>query len=270
MTSDVGRNLQPIEEILLLGSHGVLSLTGGGGKTSLLYHLAHQLARSGKRVLTTTTTKLFFPTPDQSQTVLIATDPDAILQQVSSCRHTTSHITAAAAHMVDTGKLQGFAPEVIRIFQESGLFDWILVEADGAAGRPLKAPAEHEPVIPPDTSVLVAVAGLEVLGEPLSEELVFRSALAGPLLGLAPGETITESALARLFAHPLGSFKGAPPQARRLIFLNKADDCKRRESGARIAEHLCRLARPVAESLIVGQALDGVYAHAVHPLMMRT
>ncbi len=262
--------LQPIEKLLFLEQRGVLSLVGAGGKTSLLFHLAHRLAGSGKRVLTTTTTKIFVPTPDQSQTVLIDADPEAILQQAFSCRHTTNHITAAAAQMVGTGKLQGFAPAAIHVFQESGLFDWILVEADGAAGRPLKAPAGHEPVIPPATSVIVAVASLEVLGEPLSEELVFRSALAGEMMGLTMGETITESDLARLLSHPLGSFKGAPPHARRFIFLNKADSTERRKYGARVAAHLRQVEIPVAESVIVGQALDGVYVHAVHPLAVLT
>lgn len=260
--------MQSIESILCTAPRGVVSFTGGGGKTSLLFHLAHRLVRSGKRVLTTTTTKIFVPTPDQSRTVLVDADPEAILQRASSCLHTTSHI-AAAAHNLDNGKLQGFAPENIRIFLESELFDWILVEADGAARRPLKAPAGHEPVIPPDTSVLVAVAGLDVLGEPLSEELVFRSELAGKLMGLAMGETITESALARLIAHPLGSFKGAPLHARRFIFLNKADSPERRVCGARVAEHLRQMEPPVAESLIVGQALDAVCVHAVHPLMVQ-
>lgn len=262
--------MQSLENILCREQQGVLSLTGGGGKTSLMFHLAHLLARSGKRVLTTTTTKIFPPASGQSTMVLINADPETVLLQASSHLHINNHITAAAAHMGDSGKLQGFTPEAIGVFQESGVFDWILVEADGAARRPLKASAEHEPVIPPCTSVLVAVAGLEVLGEPMSEELVFRSERAGSLMGLAPGETITESALARLFAHPSGSFKGAPDHARRFIFLNKADSPERRACGGRVAGQLRRMDLPVAEAVIVGQALDGVRIHAVHSLVART
>jgi probable selenium-dependent hydroxylase accessory protein YqeC len=255
----------PIEEILPLEGRGVLSLTGGGGKTSLMFHLARHLANSGKRVLTTTTTRILVPTADQSETVLIDIDPAMILRQAASCLNSAGHLTAAA-QPADTGKLKGFAPEAISVFAESGLFDWIIVEADGSARRPLKAPAEHEPVIPPDTTVLVTVAGLEVLGFPLTEELVFRSGLAGKLMELAAGETITEEAVARLLSHPLGPFKGAPPRARRFIFLNKADNPALREGGARIAGLLRRSSYPPAEALIVGQALDGVCIHAVHPL----
>ena len=255
-----------LEKILLREEQGVLSLTGGGGKTSLMFHLARQLARSGKRVLTTTTTRIFVPTADQSETVLVDADPVAILRRLSSPRRAPGHVTAAAARLADAGKLIGFVPEAIRVFAESGLFDWIIVEADGSAGRPLKAPAEHEPVIPPDTTVLVSVAGLEVLGLPLTEKLVFRSELAGGLMQLAAGEIITENDLATLFAHPLGPFKGAPPQARRFIFLNKADDPQRRTRGARLAGLLSHSVPPPAEAVIVGQALDVLRVHAVYPL----
>jgi probable selenium-dependent hydroxylase accessory protein YqeC len=257
--------MEPIEKILLPASRGVLSFTGGGGKTSLMFHLARLIAGSGKRVLTTTTTKIFYPTADQSGTVLVERDPAVILRQAAASLSATRHLTAAAARL-DGDKLAGFPPETIRTFEESGLFDWILVEADGSARRPLKAPADHEPVVPLNTTVLVGVAGLEVLGAPLTGELVFRPELAGNLMRLSPGETITEVALAHLFSHPLGLFKGAPPQALCFIFLNKADDSSRIEGAARIAAILRRSPLPDAESLIVGQALESIRVHACHPL----
>ena len=256
--------MPPIEKLLLHEPRGVLSLTGGGGKTSLMFHLARLLARSGKTVLVTTTTRIFVPTADQADTLLVNADPSEILRQAAGCR------AATAGRSVEAGKLMGYAPEDIRIFSESGLFDWILVEADGSARRPLKAPAEHEPVIPGTTTVLLAVAGLEVLGKPLSEELVFRSEIAGRLMGLAAGEVITEPAMVCLLAHPLGSFKGAPSRARRFIFLNKADDPERCAAGDRIAAQLRRLDRPVSEALLVGQALEMIRLHAVHHLVAPT
>ncbi len=261
--------MKRIETLLLQQPFGILSLTGGGGKTSLMFHLARQLARAGKRVLTTTTTKIFLPTAAQSQTLLVDPEPLKILQQVSPATRSYGHITAAAELIAEGTKLKGFPPEAIGIFGASGLFDWILVEADGSARRPLKAPAEHEPVIPAATTVHVAVAGLDVLGQPLSEELVFRSELAGPLMGLTTGEIIGETALARLLAHPQGAFKGTPEQARRFIYLNKADDDARRAGVGRIAALLQRAPAPIADSLIVGQALEGLQVHAVHVLARR-
>ncbi len=265
--------MKPIETTLLREPRGVLSLTGGGGKTSLMFYLAQQLSRVGKRVLTTTTTKIFYPTAEQSEKVLVDSDPESILQQVTS-QHHCNHITAASELLANDSKrlqangskLKGFSSAAIDLFAKSGHFDWIIVEADGSARRPLKAPAEHEPVIPANTTVLVAVAGLEVLGCPLSEDIVFRSELAGALMGISTGETITESALVNLFNHPLGAFKDAPGQAHRFIFLNKADDLKRRDAAARIAALLCHNPQTVAESLLVGQALNGIDIHAEYPL----
>ncbi len=244
----------------------MISFVGAGGKTSLMFRLARLLALSGLRVLTTTTTKIFVPAPEQSETVLVDSDPLAILRLASSRRTCPPHVTAAACHLADSGKLKGFATEAINIFNNSELFDWILVEADGAAGRSLKAPAEHEPVIPSCTTNLVAVAGLDVLGKPLSEDVVFRSELAGRLMGIEQGEVISETALARLFLDPAGSFKGIPAASRRIIFLNKADAPDRLAAAARIAELLRHSGQNVAEALLAGQALERIAVHSLHDL----
>lgn len=255
----------PIEKILPLTSRGVLSFVGGGGKTSLMFHLARLLAGEGRKVLTTTTTKIFFPSAAESETVLVDNDPSVILRQAAAALERGNHVTAAA-RVIDVGKLKGFAPEVMQIFADSGHFDWILVEADGSARRPLKAPDDHEPVIPANSNIVIAVAGLEVLGSPLTEALVFRAALAGARMGLAEREPITEVALARLIAHPLGSFKGTPRSAARFLFLNKADSPARCEAASRIAALLKQAPHPVAEALLVGQALASIAVHSVYPL----
>lgn len=262
--------MTPIEKIFCTEPQGVISFVGGGGKTSLMFHLANLLALAGQRVLTTTTTKIFVPTPEQSDTVLVENDPQAVLRLVSSCRKCSNHITAAATYLVDSCKLKGFSPEDVNVFEKSGLFDWVLVEADGAAGRPLKAPEEHEPVIPSNTTVLVAVAGLDVLGKQLSENYVFRSSLAGKLMALTEGETVTESALVRFFSQPLGPFKDAPSGSRRLIFFNKADDSDLRASAERIARQLRQIRKPVAEAIIVGQALERIMIHSVYSMVVKS
>lgn len=261
--------MTPIEKIFCTEPQGVISFVGGGGKTSLMFHLANLLALSGQRVLTTTTTKIFVPSPEQSDTVLVENDPQAVLRLASSCRKCSNHLTVAAAHLADSGKLKGFDPKDINAFGKSGIFDWVLVEADGAAGRPLKAPEKHEPAIPSNTTVLVALAGLDVLGRPLSEDFVFRSDLAGKLMALTKGETVTESALVRFFSQPLGPFKGAPSGCRRFIFLNKADNSDLRASAVRIAGELRQVRKPVAEAIIIGQALERIMIHSVHSMVVK-
>ena len=85
---------------------------------------------------------------------------------------------------VDQEKLTGVgAGEVAALGEE---YDLVLVEADGAKGRPLKYPAAHEPVIPPCSGRTVVVAGLDALGRTIAEA-VFRSELFIRATGLSPG-----------------------------------------------------------------------------------
>lgn len=256
--------LQPLACILPAAARGVVSIVGAGGKTSLMFHLARLLSEAGQKVLTTTTTKIYVPTPDQSTTVWVADDPQAILSQATAGPGQPSHLTAAAARIDAEGKLKGFAPDAIDLFAASGLFDWILVEADGAARRPLKAPGDHEPVIPAGSTVVIAVVGLDALDSPLSEAGVFRADLAAARMGLQLGADITPGALCRLINHPLGLFKDTPNAALRVLFLNKTDTPARRAVAAAITTELANQLLPAADILVAGQALESLLIHAAY------
>jgi hypothetical protein len=114
--------------------------------------------------------------------------------------------------------------------------------------------------------VLVAVAGLDVIGAPLSEELVFGSEMASQLMDLAEGETITNSALARLFAAPAWCLQGRTAPGPALHFLKKTGTPLRRAAGAGIAAQLRRQADPVAAAVIAGHALDVIRIHGEYRL----
>lgn len=99
----------------------------------------------------------------------------------------------------------------------------LLIEADGARGMAFKAPAKHEPAIPPFATQVVVVAGLSGLGKPCSSRWVHRPRLFAALCGLSFHEPITVSALARVLTHPMGGLKNIPAAARRVLLLNQAD-----------------------------------------------
>jgi probable selenium-dependent hydroxylase accessory protein YqeC len=101
--------------------------------------------------------------------------------------------------------------------------EYQLVEADGAAGLPVKAPAAHEPVIPASTTMVVAMMGLDAMGRDLVPGEVFRPVAVQEVTGLKAGETLNSSSLAGIFLHPNGLFKGTPDSAKRIAFLNKVD-----------------------------------------------
>jgi len=131
-------------------------------------------------------------------------------------------------------KISGPEPLYLDKWWEDKIADYFLVEADGAAGRSVKAPASHEPVIPLSTTDLIGVIGIDALGLSLQEENVFRSQIFSRLTGLNLGEKVGVEALAFLICHPEGLFKEAPPDCRRHLFINKVED----SNGLKMAEEL--------------------------------
>ncbi len=133
------------------------------------------------------------------------------------------------------GKVTGLDPEQIAALAELEI-DYLLLEGDGAAGALLKAPAGYEPVIPPQTTLVVTVAGLAVVGRPLAVPQVHRPHLVAGLLGRQEGEPLTAMDVARLLIHPAGGRKGVPPAARWVGLLNQAESYAARLAGREIAE----------------------------------
>jgi len=240
----------------MLADGGVVSLVGAGGKTSLMFRLARELSRSGDAVLTTTTTKIRFPTPDQSDHVIVSASAETVIREAGRILKIDRHVTAAADQITDQGKLAGFAPELIQRCWQSGLFRWILVEADGASGRPLKYPAPHEPVIADCTTCAVAVAGLAAVGKPLTDEWVFRPREYGQAAGLAPGDLVTEASVAKAIAQKPGMFKGSPAQARRLVFLNLVHVTDGAAVGYRVVAALKAMKASALQRVVLGMPLE--------------
>ncbi|MCP4689886.1 MAG: putative selenium-dependent hydroxylase accessory protein YqeC, partial [Desulfobacterales bacterium] len=226
------------------------------GKTSLMFRLAHELAADGEPVLTTTTTRILTPTQAQSPRVILSPFPGELLQQAESVLKHTPHVTAAAKKIYDQrDKLMGFKPEVIDSLKASGVFRWIIVEADGAARKPLKAPAPHEPVIPHSTDWLVGVIGLNSVGKPLSDEWVFRPELYIEITGLAPGDPVTEASIAASITHEQGIMKGCTADVARIAFLNMADNRARLEAGRTIVQLLLKNKNNRLKRIVIGKAL---------------
>jgi probable selenium-dependent hydroxylase accessory protein YqeC len=239
-------------QALMLGDGGVISLVGAGGKTSLMFKLAHELSKTGEPVLTTTTTKIFEPGPDQSSCVIVSDSVTGLLGQAQELIDKHPHVTMACNRLPEAGKLGGISPEAVDSIWKSHLFRWIVVEADGAAGRPLKAPADHEPVIPDCTSCLVGLAGLSAIGQPLNDQWVFRPERFAELAGMSRNSGVSETAIADVFTHKNGIFKDAPAKAPRIVFLNQADTPENRAAGQRIVRLLTEKTNTGIKRVIIG------------------
>ncbi len=233
----------------------LISLCGAGGKTTLMFSLAREFVALGERVLVTTTTKIARDEAD-GHLSFAATSTEQVLLNAGRLlpdagRERAGTVIAYSKVSADGCRLVGFAPELVDELAQAGRFDRILVEADGSARRPLKAPAAHEPVIPSATQALIIVAGMNGLGRPLDEEHVFRAHLWSGLSGLALGATVNAESLACSVIHPDGFARVCRANARTILFLNQADTAARRAEARRVAKFLAAAATNTIERAVI-------------------
>ena len=110
----------------------VISLVGGGGKTTLMFALARELARCSKMVITTTTTKIYEPLPADTSLLLLEKDENRIVKLLLQKQDDYNLITLASEKL-PSGKLNGIRPSLVIKLAELGPVSCIIVEADGAA-----------------------------------------------------------------------------------------------------------------------------------------
>jgi molybdenum cofactor cytidylyltransferase len=239
----------PVHELsaALAVDRGLVAVAGAGGKTTLVYRLAAEAHASGRRVVVTTTTHMGRPREADVGPVLFDDGRDAPVAEA----------LAAAGRVVLLGvtsredKIAGVTAE--RAEALTALADLVLVEADGARRRSFKVPADHEPVIPAATGLVVVVAGLDALGVPLDGDHVHRLEQVAAAAGQPPGTPISEDTVVRALAWPGGYLRRVPPAARAAVFFNKAEDAGAVAAAARMAARLL----PAYERVVAGSARGG-------------
>lgn len=259
-----------LTQALPLEGISIISVVGAGGKTSFIFTLARELAGQGKKVLITTTTAMFNPglfrsysktgtSRERPETQILPPqtfDRLFIGKAEDLCTLAAEQITCgtiwigAKEQRMEGKKLKGYSPEDLAPVFHSPAFDMILIEADGARMRPVKAPDLHEPVIPEQTQMLAGCIGLDCLGKALDEKTVHRPGLLAGISGQAPGSPITEQTLACLIKSPRGLFKSSAQKMKNILVLNKADTKIRIDQGQSL---ICKAAQkqgPVHTSLV--------------------
>ena len=179
---------------LRLPEHAVISVVGAGGKTSLIFAWAHELAAAGKNVVITTTTHMYRPErmEEDGIRIVVSDDPER------------------------PDKVMAPPAEVLDGLRETA--DVVLIEADGSRRMPLKWPADREPVIPDYTDVTVCVAGLSALGR-RTADVVYN---AEGLPDVLKRETADMNLIHAIVSSRDGGQKGVRGDFR--VFMNQVDD----------------------------------------------
>jgi len=250
-----------ISEAVGLKERAFISLVGSGGKSTLFNRLAEELVLTKKKIILTTTTKMFAWQLDYflKEGILVEGEEERVVQGRVNYFFTEQQrreIVVIRGRKEEGREIKylGLPPEWLDKWWEEGLADFFLIEADGAAGRPIKAPATHEPVIPLSTSDLIGVVGIEAIGLPLQEENVFRSQIFTQLTGAKLGEKIGIEALTALICHPEGLFKNTPQDCRCHLFINKVENSKAQKVAEELAFQVLKTCPQRISDIIIGAA----------------
>lgn len=191
------------------GKQHNICLVGGGGKTTVMYELAAAWAASGRKVLVLTSTHILQPADGS-----FAADVPAVQNLWQQRRYAVIGTPEPA-----TGKLTAPPQDLYEALQLQA--DVILCEADGSRHHPCKVPAEHEPVLLPDSDIVLAVAGMDALGCSLAQACQ-RPQLAAELLDCSAEKIIDAQMLASLLLSEQGARKNVGARAYYIV-LNKCD-----------------------------------------------
>lgn len=215
---------------LLGATRGLVCAVGAGGKKTTLYALARW--HPGRVGLTTTTQISPLPA-DLAMHTVIRPLPE-LADAVSAAARNHSRI-AFARPDGRRGRMGGVDARLLPAIRSDAGLDTLLIKADGARMRGIKAPAEHEPVLPPHTTTVLWLVSATVLGRPLDERVAHRVERIEALTGARRDQALRPEHLARLLIHPAGGLHRVG-QARVIPVINGVIDEQRLRGARSVAE----------------------------------
>ena len=216
----------PLHEALGITRPALFATVGGGGKTTVLFALAAEWEAAGGHdsggglTVLTTTTKMTIPREGRTLPLAIGKDDAFRAAALDDIRRRGLSSAVVGTGRGDRERVLGVNPAWPRQAIESGLASLVGVEADGSKGRPFKAPALHEPVLPEGVDVVAAVIGAGVLGRPLDERSVHRPEIVAQVAGAEIRDEITPELAARVLMSEDGGRKGVPESSEFVVLVS--------------------------------------------------
>lgn len=207
-------------------------VVGAGGKKTTLYALAARLDRA---VVTATVRIPIFD--EYVSRVEVTDDPMDALGRIDE------RPLGIVPDRERDDRYRGYDPVVVSELTDR-TDDPLLVKADGARTRWLKAPNDREPQLPEHADTVCPIASARVVGEPLSDEHVHRPERVAKITDREVGEEIRPTDVARVLASPRGGLKDVPREATVVPVVNMVDDDELETVGRRIAREVLDRAGP--------------------------
>ena len=244
----------------------IVAFTGAGGKTSALFRLGAELAAAGWRVVGSTTTQI-----SVSELALaprsLAIGAGSGLRPAAISRALTQDKFVFLYRQIIGERALGLSVESINALADAIDSDITLIEADSAQQRSFKAPFNHEPAIPADTTLVVPMVGLDALGLTLDDDHVYNGAAMIEQFGYIPGERVRAPWIASVMRDEFLGLKGVPENARVIALINKVSGQGYRRGRARLIAQLM-LRSPRIRGVAIGE-VKNTQADPIHEVRRR-
>jgi probable selenium-dependent hydroxylase accessory protein YqeC len=231
----------------------IISFVGAGGKTTMMFKLAEEL-RYNNKVLVTTTTKIYFPLDDKYD--FICTNSE-MLHKYALMKENGIYILGSGVNKEN--KILGLSKT--ELDKLAPHFDYILIEADGAKEKRLKAWNEFEPVIYEKTIKTIGIVDIQSLGMIINEDNVHRSKMFCELTGAHEGETVKLENLCKLILHPRGLFKSALGE--KILYINKVETPNDLTLARSLVKQVKLENKKLIDSVFIGSLKTEVYSNKV-------
>ncbi|MBW6472392.1 MAG: putative selenium-dependent hydroxylase accessory protein YqeC [Anaerolineaceae bacterium] len=208
-----------ISSLNLFSTTDQVAWVGAGGKTSLIFAIAHELF-SKKCVITTTTKMAHSEIEFADQSI----KTDAFYNfELDRIKDVTLIYRGSAEN--ESEKISGYLSEELKTLSDILHKNQVplLIEADGSKRKACKFPGVHEPNIPSFVNKVCVVVGLSSIGKPLTDEYFHRPEEIAKVLNISIGESIVTDHIFEILSHPDGGLKNIPDEAEKILFLHQAD-----------------------------------------------
>lgn len=233
----------------------LVAFVGAGGKTTLMMALARRLPG---RLIVTTTTHMF-----TAQIETAAADLPAAIHRYPAPIIVDN---GGSRILLLTGPPEGDKVSGVPLDLPGQLLarpdvDHVLVEADGAKMKPVKAPADHEPAYPYETTLALPVIGIDALGGRILT-VAHRPGLVAQRLGKKDSDLLLVEDLAFLLSDQEVGLKGVPEAARVIAIINKVATSTQLTAARRIARLVLQQSR--LQQVVISNALSASPVIEVH------
>ncbi|AFA48172.1 selenium cofactor biosynthesis protein YqeC [Acetobacterium woodii] len=230
---------------LNITENDVITITGGGGKTSLMFALGNELSAQKLTHVMTTTTKICIADVPEAQCLIRNKMSDIITEILKDPKRNW----VIGKEKNTEAKISGFSEAELNSLKQAIVPLVILNEGDGSKRKPYKFYKDYEPSIPQMTTILIHVIGAETLFRKIDDQTFHRAELFGNNQMIF-NEEILKKSFSDFIQNKLDNTLNKT--ATRVLFINKADG--ENYSNAQI---MAKTGAPLFDRCLIGSLKEG-------------